>query len=71
MVAVQLGGLFDDHVLLSDGVVVAEHRAERIVSVCVCVCVCVCACVCAQNWQVDKMSTRKTDPHACYAPVID
>ena len=68
VVAVQLGGLFDDHVLLSDGVVVAKHRTAGIVSVCVCACVCVCVCVCVrvcvQNWQVDEMSTRKTDPYA-------
>ena len=38
VVAVQLGGLFDDHVLLSDGVVVAKHRAVGIVSVCAHMC---------------------------------
>ena len=48
VVAVQFGGLFDDHVLLRDRVVVTEHRTGGRggggISLGVCTCVSVCVC---------------------------
>ena len=60
VVAVQFGGLFDDHVLLRDGVVVTEHWTGGREGVSLGVCTCVCVCVCMQN----RYDAKTTNSHA-------